>query len=65
MELLPGLGRFSVIDIVLPYQIFGNIVAYHREMAIAKNKLNILLMAKSLLGEVPEDTIYKMAADGV
>lgn len=65
MELLPGLGRFSVIDIVLPYQIFGNIVAYYREMAIAKNKLNILLMAKSLLGEVPEDTIYKMAADGI
>lgn len=65
MELLPGLGRFSVIKTILPYQVFGNIVAYHREMAIAKNKLNILLMAKSLLGEVPEDTIYKMAADGV
>ena len=65
MELLPGLGRFSIIKIVLPYQVFGNIVAYHREMAIAKNKLNILLMAKSLLGEYPEDTIYKMAADGV
>lgn len=65
MELIPGYGRFSIIDIMLPYQVFGNIVAYHREMAIAKNKLNVLLIARSLLGQVPEDTIYKMAADGV
>lgn len=65
MELLPGLGKFSILKIVLPYQLFGNIVAYHREMAIAKNKLNVLLIAKSLLGTKPEDTIYKMAADGV
>jgi hypothetical protein len=65
MELLPGLGRFSILRLVLPYQVFGNIVAYHREMAIAKNKLNVLLIAKSLLGKKPEDTIYKMAADGV
>lgn len=65
MELLPGFGRFSIIDIVLPYQVFGNIVAYHREMAIAKNKLNVLMIARSLLGKVPEDTIYRMAADGV
>lgn len=65
MELMPGLGRFSILKTVLPYQIFGNIVAYHREMAIAKNKLNVLLIAKSLLGKKPEDTIYRMAADGV
>ena len=65
MELLPGYGKFSIIDIIKPYQIFGNIVAYHREMAIAKNKLNVLMIAKSLLGTKPDDTIYKMAADGV
>ena len=65
MELLPGFGKFSIVDIVAPYQIFGNIVAYHREMAIAKNKLNVLMIAKSLLGEEPEETIYRMAADGV
>lgn len=65
MELIPGYGRFSIVDVMLPYQVFGNIVAYHREMAIAKNKLNVLLVARSLLGKVPEDTIYKMAADGV
>lgn len=64
-ELLPGFGRFSIIDIVTPYQVFYNIVSYHREMTIAKNKLSILMLAKSLLGEVPEDTIYKMLADGI
>lgn len=51
-----------------PYQVFMNIVYYHREMAIAKNKLSVLLVCKSLLGsskEDVEDAIYKMAADGV
>lgn len=64
-ELLPGFGKFSIIDLLTPYQVFYNIVAYHREMVIAKNKLSILLIAKSLLGKVAEDTIYKMLADGV
>lgn len=65
MELIPGFGKFSIVDIMLPYQVFYNIVAYHREMVLAKNKLNVLMIAKSLLGKVPEDTIYKMIADGV
>lgn len=65
MELLPSLGKFSVVDIVTPYQVFYNIVAYHREMALAKNKMAILMVARSLLGKKPEDTIYKMLADGV
>lgn len=64
-ELFPGFGKFSIIDIITPFQVFYNIVAYHREMVLAKNKLNILMIAKSLLGRVPEDTIYKMIADGV
>ncbi|AXH74534.1 MAG: portal protein [crAssphage sp. isolate ctbg_1] len=64
-ELLPGFGKFSIIEEVLPYQVFYNIVAYHREMVIAKHKMNILLIAKSLLGKVPEKTIYQMIADGV
>lgn len=64
-ELLPGFGKFSIIDIMLPYQIFYNIVSYHREMVIAKNKLQVLMIAKSLLGEAPEDTLYKMIADGM
>lgn len=64
-ELLPGFGKFSIVDIVTPYQVFYNIVAYHREMTLAKNKLNVLMMAKSLLGVKPEETIYKMLADGV
>lgn len=64
-ELFPGFGKFSILDIVTPFQVFYNIVAYHREMVLAKNKLNVLMIAKSLLGRVPEDTIYKMIADGV
>lgn len=64
-ELLPGFDKFSIIDIITPYQVFYNIVSYHREMALAKNKLNILMIAKSLLGRVPEETIYRMIADGV
>lgn len=64
-ELLPGFGKFSIVDIVTPFQVFYNIVSFHREMIIAKNKLNILMIAKSLLGKQPEDTIYKMIADGV
>ena len=65
MELLPGYGRFSVVDIITPYQVFYNIVSYAREMAIAKLKLSILFLPKSLLGKNAEDTIYKMLADGV
>ena len=65
MELLPGFGRFSLVDLITPYQVFYNIVAYHREMAIAKNKMSILLIAKSLLGKNSEETIYRMLADGV
>lgn len=64
-ELLPGFGKFSIIDIVTPFQVFYNIVSFHREMTIAKAKLNVLMIAKSLLGKKPEDTIYKMIADGV
>lgn len=64
-ELLPGFGKFSIVDIITPYQIFYNIVSYHRELVLAKNKLNVLLIAKSLLGKVPEDTIYRMISDGV
>lgn len=64
-ELLPGFGKFSIIDIMMPYQVFYNIVSYHREMVIAKNKLNILLIAKSLLGKAPEETLYRMIADGM
>ena len=33
-------------------------------MVLAKNKLNVLLLAKSLLGKVPEETLYRMIADG-
>lgn len=65
IELLPGFGKFSIVEILTPYQIFKNIICFHREMAVAKNKLSVLLIAKSLLGKVPDETIYRMAADGV
>ena len=67
-EVLPGFGKFSIVEILTPYQVFYNIVSYHREMILAKNKLSILMIAKSLLGttkEEAEDTIYRMLADGV
>jgi hypothetical protein len=65
MEVLPQFGKFSIIQTIAPYQILRNIIAYHREMVIAKNKMLIMIMPQSLLGDEEEDKIYKMAADGV
>lgn len=64
MEVLPMMGKFSIIKLVTPYQIMRNIFAYHREMVIAKNKMLILLLPESLVASDTEDRIYKMAADG-
>ena len=65
MEVLPMMGKFSIIKTITPYQIMRNIFAYHREMVIAKNKMLILLLPESLITSDTEDKIYKMAADGV
>ena len=65
MEILPMMGKFSIIKLVTPYQVMRNIFAYHREMVIAKNKMLILLLPESLIASNTEDKIYKMAADGV
>lgn len=65
MEVLPMMGKFSIIQLVTPYQVMRNIFAYHREMVIAKNKMLILLMPESLIASNTEDKIYKMAADGI
>lgn len=65
MEVLPYFGKFSIIDLVTPYQIMRNIFAYHREMVIAKNKMLILMLPESLIASETEDRIYKMAADGI
>lgn len=65
MEVLPMMGKFSIIKLVTPYQIMRNIFAYHREMVIAKNKMLILLLPESLIASNSEDKIYKMAADGI
>lgn len=65
MEILPLMGKFSIIQLITPYQIMRNIIIYHREMVIAKNKMLILLLPESLIADETEDKIYKMAADGV
>ena len=65
MEVLPLMGKFSIIKLITPYQVMRNIFAYHREMVIAKNKMLILLLPESLVASNTEDKIYKMAADGV
>ena len=65
MEILPMLGKFSLIKTLTPYQIIRNIFAYHIEIVIAKNKMLILLLPESLIASDTEDKIYKMAADGV
>lgn len=65
MEVLPLFGKFSIIQLVTPFQVMRNIFSYHREMVIAKNKMLILLLPESLIAGAEEDKIYKMAADGV
>lgn len=65
MEVLPMFGKFSIINLVTPFQIMRNIFSYHREMVIAKNKMLVLLVPESLIASDTEDRIYKMAADGV
>ena len=65
MEVLPYMGQFSIIKLITPFQILRNIIYYHREMVIAKNKMLILLLPESLIASNSEDKIYKMAADGV
>lgn len=64
-EILPYMGSFSIVKTILPYQLMRNIVNYHREMAIAKNKQMILVMPESLISDNAEDKLYKMAADNV
>lgn len=63
-EVLPYMGKFSIIEIITPFQVLRNIIAYHQEMVIAKNKMMIMLLPKSLVADA-EDSIYRMAADGV
>lgn len=65
MEVLPMMGKFSIIKLITPYQIMRNIIIYHREMVIAKNKMLLLLLPQSLIASDEEDKIYKMAADGL
>ena len=64
MEILPFMGKFSIIETITPFQIMRNIFAYHREMVIAKNKMLILVLPESLVASKSEDRVYRMAAEG-
>lgn len=67
MELMPYLGKFSIVDIVTPFQVIRNILSYHREMVIARNKLLTTIIPRSLMGASPEEQdefMYRWAADG-
>ena len=64
MAVIPYMGKFSIISIITPFQVLRNIIAYHQEMVIAKNKMMILMLPKSLIVNDADDVIYKMAADG-
>ena len=62
MEVLPMFGKFSIIELITPFQIMRNIISYHREMVIAKNKMLILLLPESLIaGDEEDNTGQKMA----
>lgn len=68
MELLPYLGKFSIVDIITPFQVLRNILSYHREMVIARNKLLTTIVPRSLMGDnadMQDDFMYRWAADGV
>lgn len=67
IEPIPMMGKFSVVEILTPFQILINIFSYHREMMIAKNKMFALLIGKSLLGagSETEKIIYNLAAEGI
>lgn len=52
MEILPMMGKFSIIKTITPYQIMRNIFAYHREMVIAKIKCLFFFFLKVLLLQI-------------
>ena len=56
MEVLPMMGKFSIIKLITPFQIMRNIFIYHREMVIAKNKMLVLLLPQSLIQSDTEET---------
>lgn len=64
-EILPNMGKFSIVSIITPYQILRNIISFHREMVIAKNKMLVLLIPNSLIASDTEDKLYKLTADNV
>lgn len=62
-----GLMNPSIVKPLLPYQVIYNVLYYHREMAIANNVGNILVMPKGLLVDddeiSQEEAVYYIKAD--
>lgn len=65
MEVLPLFGKFSIVKLITPYQIMRNIFTYHRELVIARNKMLVLLLPKSLVSSDSDDVVYNMASEGI
>jgi len=67
-RLFPGFPNHGIIKVMLPYQIFINILYLSRERAIAKNQGKIMIIPQSLINAdnnlTDNQKIYYMAADG-
>lgn len=51
MEYLPGLGRFSIPEILHDYNVQRNILIFYRDLTIAKLKSMIVAIPQSILGD--------------
>lgn len=67
-RIFPGFPNHGILKILLPYQIFINILYLSRERAIARNHGKIMIIPQSLINSdgnlTDNDKVYYMAADG-
>ncbi len=67
-RIFPGFPNHGIIKVLLPYQIFINILYLSRERAIAKNQGKIMIIPQSLVNSdlnlSEDEKIYYMMADG-
>lgn len=59
----------SIIRALIPYQILFNVIHYYRELTIARNKGQLLVLPKGLLSDddeiSQEEAVYYIKSDGV
>lgn len=68
VELLPNFGRFSIPEILLPFQLSRNIFNFYRETAIAKFKTVLTFIPESILGTTGEQVdrnLHRLITSGV